>query len=316
MTRRIEVVPYDSAWPKLFDGEIKKIKHALTDNCIAIHHIGSTAIPRLCAKPTIDILLVVKNTDLITTPLEVLGYQYKGEFNIPFRLSFTKRGVLPKVNLHVYAEGNPEIELNLLFRDFLRNHPESRSEYADLKLNLVSQDSLHEKKNSMFSGYNLGKDAFIKKILNQAEFKGLCMRLCTHYEEWEAVRSFRQKYFFDKVPISDPYTWTFDHKDHIHLVFYKGTEIIGYAHVQLWPEQRAALRIIVIDEPLRNHNLGSHFLNLCERWLKQQNIKVLHAQSSPAAYPFYHKNNYIEMAFNDPEEHEGCPQDIDVGKVL
>src|SRR5271170_541544 len=57
--KEIEVVPYNPDWPKLFDAEAAKIKQALGPNCIAIHHIGSTAVPNLAAKPIIDILPVV-----------------------------------------------------------------------------------------------------------------------------------------------------------------------------------------------------------------------------------------------------------------
>jgi len=316
MTRRIEIVPYDSNWPRLFEAESANIKRALEHNCVAVYHVGSTAVPGLCAKPKIDIIAVVKDPILIDRDLERLGYTHKGEFNIPFRLAFTKRGDVPEVNLHVYEERNPEIELNLMFRDYLRNHPEAREEYTDLKLSLIAQESLHEKKEAMFSGYNLGKDTFIKKILDTAGFKGICMRLCTHYDEWEAVRNFRQKYFFDNVPVTDPYTWTFNHKDHLHLVLYQGTKIVGYAHIQLWPDQRAALRIIVIDEHLRGQDLGSLFLKLCERWLKEKGFKALLTQSSPDAYPFYCKQGYCEMPFNDPDGYEGDPQDIEVGKIL
>lgn len=316
MTRRIEVVPYDSNWPRLFEEEATKIKQALGENCLAVHHIGSTSVPGLCAKPKIDIIAVVKDRTVITHDLEAIGYQYRGEFNIPFRLAFTKRGNIPEVNLHVFEEGNPEIELNLLFRDFLRSHPETQKEYANLKLNLVNQDASHERTPIGLSGYNLGKDTFIKKVLDHAGFVGLCMRLCTHNDEWAAARDFRQKYFFDKVPVADPYTWTFDHQDHLHLILYKGTEIVGYAHIQLWPEQRATLRIIVIDEHTRHQGLGSHFLNLCERWLKEKGLKTFHMQSSPDAYPFYCKHDYTEMPFNDPDGYEGDPQDIDMGKIL
>ena len=104
--------------------------------------------------------------------------------------------------------------------------------------------------------------------------------------EWDAVRYLRQKYFFDRVPIDDPYTWTFNDPRHVHFIFYKKTKIIGYAHIQLWPENRAALRIIVIEEPYRNKGIGSKFLKLCERWLSQKNINQLLVQSSPEAYKF------------------------------
>lgn len=124
-------------------------------------------------------------------------------------------------------------------------------------------------------------------------------RLCqlisesTDYE-WEAARAFRQKYFFDKVPIADPYTWTFD----------------------LWSGERAALRIIVIDERIRAQGLGSHLLALCEQWLKERGYEILQTQSSPEAYAFYKKLGYIEMPFNDPDGYEGGPCDIDLRKSL
>ena len=156
----------------------------------------------------------------------------------------------------------------------------------------------------------------MKKTTDQAGFKEECMRLCTHPGEWEAVRHLRNKYFFDKVPMVDPYTWTFDHKDHAHFVFYQGTKIVGYAHIQLWPEQRSALRIIVIDELYRKQGLGGQFLILCERWLKEKGYKTLYTQSSPDAHSFYRKQGYTEMPFNDPDGYESDPHDIDMGKVL
>lgn len=134
--------------------------------------------------------------------------------------------------------------------------------------------------------------------------------------EWKAARLFRQKYFFDRVPMDDPYMWTFNHPQHVHFVVYIGTNIIGYAHIQLWPDDRAALRIIVIDESYRNKGYGTKFLKFCEKWLSQQNIKKLLVQSRPEAYQFYYKNGYIEMPFNDPDGHETHPDDIEVGKDL
>ena len=132
--------------------------------------------------------------------------------------------------------------------------------------------------------------------------------------EWDAVRLLRQKYFFKSK--EDPYTWTFTHKDHVHFVFYKNAEIIGYAHLQLWPENRAALRIIVIDERHRKLGFGSQFLRLCERWLYHQGFKKLLIQSSKEAYQFYRKHGYIEMPFNDPDGYESDPQDTEIGKCL
>ena len=154
----------------------------------------------------------------------------------------------------------------------------------------------------------------LKIPMNQ--LKSIEIALCTHHSEWEAAKYFRQKYFFEPNNIEDPYTWTFIHPQHKHLVLYSGTEIIGYIHIQLWPDARAAIRIIVIDESRRNAGLGKKFLALSEKWLKLENYKSIHAESSPAALNFYRKNGYVNMAFNDPDGYVGDPEDTEVGKLL
>ena len=256
-TKKIVVTPYNLEWPQMFEKEAGEIKEALGPNCIAIHHVGSTSVPGLSAKPVIDMIGVVKNPEKAINPLQNLGFKYKGEYNIPMRFYFNRSEGI-ETNLHVYEEGHPEIELNLLFRDYLRQHSNARDEYSKLKEALLKEKSSYEKNNSLFTGYNLGKEAFIRKILLAANFNRIRMMKCTHYAEWEVVKRLRNKYFFDPLSISDPYTWTFDHPEHVHLVLYQGVEIIGYAHIQFWPEHRAALRIIVIDE--------QYILNQAESW--------------------------------------------------
>lgn len=168
----------------------------------------------------------------------------------------------------------------------------------------------------MFTGYNLGKDAFIRKVLSAANFNRIRIMKCTHYAEWETAKRLRNKYFFDPLSISDPYTWTFDHPEHVHFILYQGVEIIGYAHIQFWPEHRAALRIIVIDEDYRQHGLGSQFLQLCEQWLKKQGIRTLHDEARPNVVSFYSRNGYTEMPFEDPSGEPPSPNDIAMGKNL
>lgn len=133
-------------------------------------------------------------------------------------------------------------------------------------------------------------------------------------QEWVLVREFRQKYFFKSN--EDPYIWTFDHPDHIHFLYSSTGEIIGYAHLQLWPKKQAALRIIVIDEAHQNRGFGAHFLHLCEQWLSQRGYTKLLVQSRKTAYPFYSRQGYTEMPFEDPEGHETHPDDIEIGKDL
>lgn len=309
--KSIIVKPYDQAWPEKFQNEADSISDALKAHCLALHHVGSTAVPGLLAKPIIDMIGVIKDPEKAIPLLEALGFTYKGEYNIPMRYYFNKEGV----NLHVYEEGHPEIELNLTFRDYLREHPQARDEYALLKESLLKEE-VSRFKNGMFTGYNLGKDTFIRTILHAAKFDRIRMTRCAHHAEWEAAKRLRNTYFFDPLSIKDPYTWTFDHKEHSHFVLYKGVDVAGYAHVQLWPEHRAALRIIIIDEPYRNLGLGSQFLDLCERWLKKQGIRSLHDEARPSAVAFYCKNGYVEMPFDDPTGEPPSTQDIAMGKNL
>lgn len=310
--KSIEVVPYNSLWPRQFEAEAAVIKKALGDNCVEVYHVGSTSVLGLSAKPIIDVIVVAQDPSSSIRAMVNLGYQYKGELNIPFRFYFSK----DDFHLHMYDAGSPEIELNLTFRDYLRTHAEACSEYIQLKQKLVDEQRQYKDAPPMFSHYTLGKNDFIRKILQQAGFNRLRLMHCTHYTEWEAAKMFRQKYFFDKVSIADPYTWTFNHPDHVHFVLYKGVEITGYAHIQKWPKKRAAMRIIVIDEDNRGKGFGSYLLEQCEKWLFLQTIKSLHVESSPDAEAFYRRHGYINMPFCDPEKYPSDPQDVQLGKIL
>ena len=139
---------------------------------------------------------------------------------------------------------------------------------------------------------------------------------CKTKYQWVYAKKLRQKYFFDNVPVEDPYTWTFEHKDHLHYIAYLENEMIGYAHIELWPLQRAAIRIIVIDEDKRNHSFGSQLLRLVEEQLREKGYKSFHAESRKSSLSFYKKLGYVSMPFDDPDGYESCDEDIPVGKVL
>lgn len=235
--------------------------------------------------------------------LALIGYEYRGEYNIPLHYAFSKR-VGVRVNLHVYQKGHPEIALNLTFRDYLRQHESAREEYAALKQQLLEIPSSFVKEDSIFTGYNLGKDVFIRKVLELAGFECLRFLHCTHRLEWDTAKALRQRHFFDKIPINDPYTWTFNHPDHRHFVLCHGVAIIGYAHIQLWPNSRTAIRIIVVDTPQRNHGYGSQFLQWIELWLTNHGYKSLHTEAAPDAVRFYELAGYTRLPFDDPDGYE------------
>lgn len=303
----IRVVPYNPAWPEMFTQEAARIQEALGDNCITIHHIGSTSVPGLAAKPIIDMIPVVKDiTKINAANFEKLGYANRGEYGMLFRRFFSKLDA----HLHIWEQGNGEIDKHLLFRAYLIKQPNELKRYEALKLDLIK---LHSKDRAT---YTLSKDDLVKEMLQKAGFDGITMVQALTDREWAAVMNMRQHYFFDKVNIQDPYMWTFNDERHFHIVLSKGCEIVGYAHIQLWPDNRAALRIIVIEEAYRKQGLGRKLLQDLERWLTHQNIKSLHTQASPDAYSFYKHLDYVKMPFNDPDGYESDPQDVDMGKLL
>ena len=312
----VRVLPYDHKWPEQYEALAKNIKAALSKDLVSIHHVGSTSIPGLAAKRKIDIIAEVKGLCFPYQGLLGLGYEYRGGFNIPFRKTFSLRDHEIDVNLHVFEKGNPEVELNLLFRDYLRNNDAARDSYGALKHELLKEEASHEMKGAFYKGYTLGKNDFIEQIIRETGFKGLRFVICTHHSEWQAAKHFRNKYFFDPNNMEDPYTWTFDHKDHKHLVLYQGVEILAYAHIQLWSEHRAALRIIAVDENRRGKSLGHQFMQLIEKWLIMEGYKSIHTESSPTALEFYKKLGYVPMPFNDPNDYESDPDDIEMGKTL
>ena len=134
--RIIEVVTYDEAWPLRFLVEKQRLNDILPQCILEIHHIGSTAVPGLAAKPIIDILLEVNSLsdlDCRVPLLATLEYQAKGEYGIPGRRYFTKGAIRRTHHLHAFERGDLNVTRHLAFRDYLRAHAEIADEYGDLQ---------------------------------------------------------------------------------------------------------------------------------------------------------------------------------------
>jgi GrpB-like predicted nucleotidyltransferase (UPF0157 family) len=156
----IKIVPHDPRWPQIFDKEAKIIAQALGNNCLAIHHFGSTSVPGLSAKAKIDILAVVKDFSCVDiSQLEKLKYENRGEV-VPTGRYFSKNK--PPVHLHLFEEGNPLIEHNLMFRDWLRTHHGDREAYSKIKKDLAS-------KHMDGMSYARAKTEFIISIIEKAK---------------------------------------------------------------------------------------------------------------------------------------------------
>jgi GrpB-like predicted nucleotidyltransferase (UPF0157 family) len=262
----IQVVSYNPDWPKQFLKEAALIQPLLGNKCIALHHIGSTSVPGLCAKEQIDILCIV---DSLTSSLVLqnIGYVFKGEYNIPLRYFFSKESP-SKVNLHVVESDHGFIELNLCFRDYLRAHNEARLAYAALKEQLIQDPKSHQKVRDKFSGYNLGKDRFIKAILNKAGFNGITFNYCMHDREWEEYHRIREEQHFKPIKIAYHRQHLSTHAEkNYHFVLYKGIEIVCVAEVEFLNDEPAVWRALATNEPYKGQGYETHMIKQLDKWL-------------------------------------------------
>lgn len=163
---KVEVVSYNPSWPRKFEEESKQIAIALGENIVTIHHMGSTSIPNIYAKPVIDILVEVKDIaklDEQSLAMETLGYEVMGEFGIPGRRYFRKENQgIRTHNVHTFEVNSPEIIRHLAFRDYMITHPEAAQKYGELKRQLAKHypDDIN--------GYMDGKDSFVKEMEKKA----------------------------------------------------------------------------------------------------------------------------------------------------
>lgn len=165
MVEPIRVVPYDPGWVDAYQNERAALGAALAPLPVRIEHVGSTSVPGLDAKPILDIQIVMQNADdaiRAITPLVKLGYECRGEATIPGRIYF-RRGVPQDRHLHLFTTPeNIEVKRHLVFRDYLRSHPQAAQEYAALKYELAERyryDRL---------AYTDAKTEFVERTLAQA----------------------------------------------------------------------------------------------------------------------------------------------------
>ena len=166
MAQRVWVVPYDPRWAAMFEREKALLEAAFGQELVAIHHIGSTAVPGLPAKPIIDILPVVRDIgrqDRWIPALEALSYECLGEFGIPGRCYCRKGGDCRTHQLHIFGQQSEfEIRRHLAVRDYLRAHAAERRTYGQLKEELAIRFP------EDIEAYCDGKDAVVKALEKKA----------------------------------------------------------------------------------------------------------------------------------------------------
>jgi GrpB-like predicted nucleotidyltransferase (UPF0157 family) len=165
----IVVADYDPNWPTLFEQERNRIRKALGSLALAVEHMGSTAVPGLPSKPIIDLLVGVPSLEEAKArcieAIEELGYVYIPDYAswLPGELFFRKGPPGPWTHhVHVMEPSHPRWEAFLVFRDYLRTHPEAAQIYAYLKRTL-STSSIADIK-----AYRTGKHTFVEDTTEKA----------------------------------------------------------------------------------------------------------------------------------------------------
>ncbi|MFP7333553.1 GrpB family protein [Shouchella clausii] len=160
----VTLLEYDPEWPNQFDREATRIRSVLGNKVLQLEHVGSTSVPGLCAKPIIDILLVVIDSANETTyapDLEKAGYTLRIREPEWFEHRLLK-GPDTDSNLHVFSEGASEVNRMLRFRDWLRSNNADRDKYASVKRHLAQRQWRH------VQHYADAKSAIVQEIMERA----------------------------------------------------------------------------------------------------------------------------------------------------
>jgi len=170
MATPVIIVNYDPAWPAAFEQLRQHLFAALADLAPEIHHVGSTAIVGLAAKPILDIHVVLPEEAIVAgiRRLAALGHRHQGDLGISGREAFTSLPDLPAHHLYLCRPDTPAHLEAIVFRDYLRTHGQAAGEYARLKR------ALAETYRDDRTAYTEGKTGFVRGVLeaskNEAKF--------------------------------------------------------------------------------------------------------------------------------------------------
>jgi GrpB-like predicted nucleotidyltransferase (UPF0157 family) len=166
MPDKVVIVPYDPAWPALFSELGADLRQVLGDVALRIDHIGSTSVPGLGAKPIIDVQISVASfepLDAFRIPLASLGFVHRADNPDLTKRYFREAPGARRTHIHVRRAGSWSEQAALLFRDYLRTHPQDAKRYAECKYRLAEtyQDDRH--------GYTEAKSDFIWGVIITAD---------------------------------------------------------------------------------------------------------------------------------------------------
>ncbi|WP_337912556.1 GrpB family protein [Paenibacillus arenosi] len=172
--KSVVIEEYNEEWPKAFHIIESILSKKLNDLALRIEHVGSTSVPRLAAKPIIDVDVVIESMEHlpeVIKKLDELGYVHEGDLGIKNREAFARKdGYVPYSNegmvkqehhLYVCNRESEELKRHILFREILRKYPLLVTEYTNVKNQLS-----HTFRNNR-TAYTEGKTEFITRIMNE-----------------------------------------------------------------------------------------------------------------------------------------------------
>lgn len=162
LQHQVKLVPHQIAWDEEFLECRSTLQEVWSDNILDIQHVGSTAIPSICAKPILDVAVRLKSiADMDIMALTAKGYSYEGpHFGSEEYQVFVLRGKenISLHHIHCYGAAEPGFDELVGFRDYLNEHPDAAKEYERIKINLAENYS------SERHAYTKGKGEFIRSI--------------------------------------------------------------------------------------------------------------------------------------------------------
>ena len=137
-TAKVVVLPYDEGWKKAFEDIKAEAETALGELAVAVEHVGSTAVEGMSAKPCIDLDVVIADYGVLSEAvarLATIGYVHEGNLGIEGREAFDYKDKphLYKHHLYVCPRDSRELHRHVVFRDYLRAHPEAAARYSAVK---------------------------------------------------------------------------------------------------------------------------------------------------------------------------------------